>query len=140
LSSDDEMEVDEEEEEEEEPEPQGDDDDTEIVDSDEPSMKDKRRKRRKSELDLDALGNEQAAVAALESTELMKLRLTKKYCAEALNFVKQIDAATTALGDLLGSKSKPEVLETIEFFRVAHEYKLQGSAVRARSSSARAIG
>jgi condensin complex subunit 1 len=127
VSSDDEMDVDEE-----ERESQASDDDPEMADDDESSSKEnkkKRKKRRKSELDLDALGDEQAAVAALESTELMKLRLTKKYCAEALNFVKQIDAAMSTLGDLLGSKSKPEVLETIEFFRVAHEYKLEGADV-----------
>jgi hypothetical protein len=126
------MDVDEEEEEEDEPEPQGSDDDTEMADGDASSSKPKgkkHKKRRKSELDMAALGDEQAAVAALESTELMKLRLTKKYCAEALNFVKQLDGAMSTLSDLLGSKSKPEVLEAIEFFRVAHEYKLEGSDV-----------
>jgi condensin complex subunit 1 len=132
-SSDDEMDVDEEEEEEDDIEASDDEEKSAMEDDNDETgngeKKRKRKKRRKSELDMAALGDEQAAVAALESTELIKLRLTKKYCAEALNFVRQIDSAMPTLGDLLGSKSKPEVLETIEFFRVAYEYKFEGAEV-----------
>ena len=85
--------------------------------------------RRKSQLDVVALSNEQAALAALESTQVLHLRLRKKYYAEALNFIRQIEGAMDTMTQLLGSKHKPEVLQAIEFFRVAHEYQFDAAEV-----------
>ncbi|KAI9508585.1 non-SMC mitotic condensation complex subunit 1-domain-containing protein [Russula earlei] len=82
-----------------------------------PSSKNK-NSGRKSELDMAALTDEQAALAALESNQLLHLRLRKRYYSEALNFIRQ----------LLGSTHKAEVLEAMEFFRVAHEYQLESAA------------
>jgi condensin complex subunit 1 len=84
---------------------------------------------RKSQLDVAALSNEQEALAALQTDEVLHLRLRKKYYAEALNFIRQIEGAMETMCNLLGSTNKPEVLEAIEFFRVAHEYKFLTATV-----------
>lgn len=55
--------------------------------------KTKKKKHRKSELNMEALTNEQAALAALESNQLLHLRLRKKYYAEGLNFIRQVESA-----------------------------------------------
>jgi condensin complex subunit 1 len=85
---------------------------------------------RKSELDMSALTNEQAALAALEGNQLLHLRLRKKYYAEALNFIKLIEGAMDTIGLLLGSTNKAEVLQAMDFLRVAYEYKFDGAKVR----------
>jgi condensin complex subunit 1 len=91
----------------------------------------KENKGRKSDaLDLSALTNEQAALAALESNHILHLKLRKRYYAEGLNFIRQIEGAMEILGQLLGSKNKPEVLEAMEFFRVAHEYQFANAEVQ----------
>jgi condensin complex subunit 1 len=94
----------------------------------------KKAKRKKSELDVAALTNEQAALAALESDQILHLRLRKKYYAEALNFIRQVEGAMEMLGQLLGSTNKAEVLETMEFFRVAYEYQFDRAQVSGRDS------
>lgn len=119
---------------EEEPE----EDDGEQDTEDEPSMsidgedndapkksKKKKLEPRKSQLDVAALSSEQEALAALQTDEILHLRLRKKYYVEALNFIRQIEGAMETMCNLLGSTNKPEVLEAMEFFRVAHEYKFK---------------
>ncbi len=85
---------------------------------------------RKSELDMNALTDEQAALAALNSNQLLHLRLRKRYYSEALNFIRQVEEAAQIILKLLGSKHKPEVLESMEFYKVAHEYQLESAEVR----------
>ncbi|OCB84889.1 hypothetical protein A7U60_g8111 [Sanghuangporus baumii] len=89
--------------------------------------KKKTKKPRKSQLDISALTNEQVALAALQSSQILNLKLRKRYYAEALNFIRQIEGAMEIVGQLLGSTNKAEVLESIEFFRVAHEYQFVGA-------------
>ncbi|KAI0298641.1 non-SMC mitotic condensation complex subunit 1-domain-containing protein [Multifurca ochricompacta] len=84
---------------------------------------------RKSELAMAALTDEQAALAALESNQLLHLRLRKRYYAEALSFIRQVEEATQIIFQLLGSTHKAEVLEAMEFFRVAHEYQLDSAEI-----------
>ena len=84
---------------------------------------------RKSELDMAALTDEQAALAALETNQLLNLRLRKKYYSEALNFIRQVGEAAQQILKLLGSTHKSEVLESMEFFRVACEYQLESAKV-----------
>ncbi|KAJ7183082.1 non-SMC mitotic condensation complex subunit 1 [Mycena filopes] len=79
-------------------------------------------KPRKSQIAVD-MTDEQVALETLETNQLLHLRLRKKYYAEALNFIRQIEGTMEIMEKLLGSKNKPEVLEAIEFFRVAQEYK-----------------
>ena len=83
--------------------------------------------RRKSEL------NMQAALAELEGSEVLRLRLQKKYYAEALTFIRLVEGAMEVIGQLLGSTNKAEVLEAMDFFRTAYEYQLDGVAVRRHS-------
>ncbi|CCM04752.1 uncharacterized protein FIBRA_06942 [Fibroporia radiculosa] len=90
--------------------------------------KSKLKKRpRKSELDMAALSNEQAALAALESNQLLHLRLRKKYYSEGLNFIRQVEEGMKTIQRLLASTNKLEVLEVIEFFRVSYEYQFEGA-------------
>ena len=92
--------------------------------------KTKKKKGRTSDaLDISALTNEQAALAALESSHILHLKLRKRYYSEGLNFIRQIEGAMEILEQLLGSKNKPEVLEAMEFFRVAHEYQFANAEV-----------
>jgi condensin complex subunit 1 len=88
-----------------------------------------RTQPRKSELDMAALSNEQAALAALEGNQILHLRLRKKYYVEALNFIRQIEGAMEIIAQLLGSTNKAEVLEAMEFFRVAYEYQFESAEV-----------
>ena len=90
----------------------------------------KQKTGRKSELDMAALTDEQAALAALESNQLLHLRLRKRYYSEALNFIRQVEEAAQLIYQLLGSTHKTEVLESMEFFRVAHEYQLDSAEVK----------
>jgi condensin complex subunit 1 len=89
----------------------------------------RKKKPRKSELDMAALTNEQAALAALENNQILHLRLRKKYYAEALNFIRQLEGAMDIMGQLLGSTNKMEALEAMEFFRVVYEYQFDSAEV-----------
>jgi condensin complex subunit 1 len=118
-----------------EPEPSetGEGEHTGEVDGDEeegttPKSKGK-KSGRKSELDMAALTDEQAALAALESNQLLHLRLRKRYYSEALNFIRQVEEAAQIIFKLLGSTHKFEVLESMEFFRIAREYQLDSAEV-----------
>lgn len=124
-----------EDEDEDEPEPSeaGEGGHTEEVDGDEEGTTPKSKAKkggRKSELDnMAALTDEQAALAALESNQLLHLRLRKRYYSEALNFIRQVEEASQIILQLLGSTHKSEVLESMEFFRVAREYQLDSAEV-----------
>lgn len=88
----------------------------------------KKKKPRKSELNLEALQNE-AVVAALQDGQIQQMRLKRRYYAECLNFIRQIEGGMKIVEDLLASNSKAEVLEGMEFFRVIHEYQFDGAEV-----------
>ena len=88
-----------------------------------------RLKPRGSELNFEALAQEQQALSALETDEHLHLKLKKKYYTEATMFTRLLGDAMENLKKLLGSTNKAEVLETMEFFRVAHEYQLKGAEV-----------
>ncbi|RIA97299.1 condensin complex subunit 1 [Glomus cerebriforme] len=59
------------------------------------------------------------------SEELMKLHMTKRYYADAIRFIHQIDTAIPTICQLLGSTTKSEVIEAIEFFETAQLYKIE---------------
>ncbi|KAI0684926.1 non-SMC mitotic condensation complex subunit 1-domain-containing protein [Cytidiella melzeri] len=113
--NDDSMDVDEEED-------KGDEPQTKKV-----QQKDRAKKGRKSELNMEALQNEAVAVAALQGDQLQQMRLKRKYYAECLNFIRQVEGGMRIIEDLLASNSKAEVLESMEFFRVVHEYQFDGA-------------
>lgn len=64
------------------------------------------------------------------SEDLMKLQLTKRYYTEALKFIESLHEASETISQLLASKNKSEVLESMDFFVVADAYKLSTAKVR----------
>lgn len=84
----------------------------------------KEKKPRPSQIDIAAVEAEQSA---LDPQEIMRLRLTKKYYTDALQFINQIEGAIPTLCQLLASTSKSEVLESMKFFRTAYEYDIESS-------------
>lgn len=94
-----------------------------------PKKKKKKSKPRKSQLSLDALTHSQAALEALNSSHTLHLRLRKKYYNEGLQFIKMIEGSMGVMSQLLVSTSKAEVLESMEFFRVAREYEMDCAQV-----------
>ncbi|KAF8069057.1 non-SMC mitotic condensation complex subunit 1-domain-containing protein [Lyophyllum atratum] len=139
VKSEDEMDVDGDEEDDAHDEDGGDTEDDERsmsvdADDEETTQKKKSKKRselgpRKSQLDVAALSSEQEALAALESDKILQYRLRMRYYAEALTFIREVEKASNTIGELLGSKNKPEVLAAIDFFRVAHEYHLESAKI-----------
>lgn len=91
--------------------------------------KKKKRAPRKSELNMEALTQEQQALAALESDQLLHLRLKKRYYAEGLSFIRLVEEGMKVVEQLLASTNKAEVLESMEFFRVVFEYQFDGAEV-----------
>jgi condensin complex subunit 1 len=61
-----------------------------------------------------------------------RLKLTKRYIADAMEFIREVEGAMDVLSQLLGSTSKAEVLEAIEFWKVAFEYQMAGASVSCR--------
>ena len=140
--SDDSMDVDDDDEEKEEEDNGGDTEEDEpskmSVDTDEEEdatpkkskpKKASKLKPRKSELDITALSQEQAVLAKYSDQELTSLRLRRKYYSDALTFIRQIEGAMEPMCKLLGSTNKAEVLEVMDFFRVAHEYQFESAKV-----------
>ncbi|KAH7930002.1 hypothetical protein BV22DRAFT_1028970 [Leucogyrophana mollusca] len=120
--SDDDMQVDD------ESQAEGDDDDESMSGADGDGSITK-KKPRKSNLNMAALTTSQEALLALQTNELLALRLKKKYYSEALNFIRMLEGAVDVVAQLLGSTNKAEVLEAMEFFRVCWEYRFDGAEV-----------
>jgi condensin complex subunit 1 len=70
------------------------------------------------------LNQEQAALAQYDEQEITKIRLQKKFCRDALTFIDGVESAMGPMCKLLGSTNKAEVLEAMEFFRVALESRV----------------
>ncbi|KIK68647.1 hypothetical protein GYMLUDRAFT_54247 [Collybiopsis luxurians FD-317 M1] len=122
VDDEDEETTDEEEDDNEEDDNEEEDNDSMAVD-DEGQPSSSKPKPRKSQINLEAF-NDDDAVKKLTSMDTERLRLQKKYYSDALLFIRQIDDALGVLEQMLGSKNKSEVLEAIEFFKVAHDYGL----------------
>ncbi|PPQ81973.1 hypothetical protein CVT25_014624 [Psilocybe cyanescens] len=84
-------------------------------------------KPRKSQIDIEALSKEQEVLATYDEQEIATLRLQKKYYTEGLTFIDQVESAMEPMCKLLGSTSKAEVLEVMDFFRIAHEYQFESA-------------
>jgi|SRR5579859_8199722 len=72
---------------------------------------------------------ETTAVDAATGEDLMKLQLTKRYYTEALKFIESLHDASEVISQLLASKNKSEVLESMDFFVIADAYKLATAKV-----------
>lgn len=103
-----------------------DDDEGSSAESSKPIVKKARRKPRVSAADLAAVAAEQTS---LDPALVTRLRLTKKYYADALRFINQIEGAIPTLCQLLVSTNKTEVLESMRFFRTAYEYNIQSADI-----------
>ena len=90
----------------------------------------KKKPRKSEQLNLNALSQEQLMVAEMEGSKIQQLKLKRKYYADALELIRWLDDAAPKLCDLLASPSKAEVLEAMEYFRVAWEYRLDTAHVR----------
>lgn len=93
------------------------------------SSKSNKLQPRKSQLDVNALNQEQAVLAQYDEQEITKIRLQKKFCRDALTFIDEMESAMEPMCKLLGSTNKAEVLEVMEFFRVALEYQFESAKV-----------
>ncbi|KAH9858536.1 non-SMC mitotic condensation complex subunit 1-domain-containing protein [Lenzites betulinus] len=86
-----------------------------------------KKKKRKSELDLAALTNEAAALGELNENQHLEAKLKKKFCLDALEFIRTVEEGMKTVQKLLASTNKLEVLEAMEFFRVTYEYKFDAA-------------
>ena len=86
----------------------------------------KKRAPRRSMLDL-AAADQSTALAQVDSDTLQRLRLTKAYYTDAITFIEALELAMDTVTELLASSVKSEVLEAIEFCKVAKEYKLEAA-------------
>ncbi|CAG8517034.1 9868_t:CDS:10 [Cetraspora pellucida] len=66
-----------------------------------------------------------SATSATSADEIMRLQLTRRYYADAVRFIHQVHTAIPTLCQLLGSTTKSEVLEAMEFFVTAYTYKME---------------
>ena len=67
------------------------------------------------------------AMSSADQEQLVQLRLTHTYCTDALKFMTCLERGVPILVQLLASTNKAEVLASMEFFRVAYEYKIHGA-------------
>lgn len=109
-------------------EPAADDDEQEDSQGSSSTLKVKKEKLkpRVSAADIAAVTAEQTS---LDPALITRLRLTKKYYADALRFINQIESAIPTLCQLLVSTTKTEVLESMRFFRTAYEYNVASADV-----------
>ena len=70
-----------------------------------------------------------APVQPASESELKYLQGLLKYYTDGIKFIKQIESAVPLLCELLGSNSKAEVVEAIQFFMVAHRFDMECSKV-----------
>lgn len=91
-------------------------------------LKPKARPRKSDGIDL-AAADQSQLLANVDQDTLTRLRLTKKYYADAISFIGQLDRAMDTVADLLASLVKSEVLAAMEFFKVAYEYKIEAAEV-----------
>lgn len=93
----------------------------------------KKLKPRKSQINIEAINEEQQALAEYDANhleQLATLKKRKKYTKDAINFIHQIELAMDVVAKLLGSKSKAEVLEAIDFFKTAYFFEVDKAQVR----------
>ena len=68
---------------------------------------------------------QQAAEDAATSELMARLRLTRKYYTEAIQFIELVHEATPVVCQLLSSKNKSEVIEAMDFFVIVDAYKVE---------------
>lgn len=122
--------------EEEEGEEEGEDENEEAKEDEDPDAEPSpKKKKKKSKPRTSTMPQAQPLEDTAEDiAAFTRLKLTKRYIADALEFIRSVESSMGVMGDLLGSTSKAEVLEAIEFFKVAHEYQMSGASVSSSPS------
>ncbi|KAJ7587166.1 non-SMC mitotic condensation complex subunit 1-domain-containing protein [Mycena floridula] len=69
----------------------------------------------------------EAARTYADNRDLLWLGYRQRYLLEAITFIQVIESASSTVCLLLGSSNKTEVLEAIEFFKVASGYKVDAA-------------
>jgi condensin complex subunit 1 len=93
------------------------------------SSRKQKLKPRKSQININAITEEQQTLAEYDEKQLAFLKIRKRYCKDAINFIHQVECAMDVVVKLLGSKSKAEVLEAIDFFKTTHYFEMNGAQV-----------
>ncbi|TEB34024.1 ARM repeat-containing protein [Coprinellus micaceus] len=91
------------------------------------SSRKQKLKPRKSQININAITEEQQTLAEYDEKQLAFLKIRKRYCKDAINFIHQVECAMDVVVKLLGSKSKAEVLEAIDFFKTTHYFEMNGA-------------
>jgi condensin complex subunit 1 len=125
--------------------PQVDDEDTEMTEADADTDKEEQYKENQPEevaptSEAAALEIEQHQAAKSIATpaqkiivspeKLQQLVMMRTFHGDAVRFIEQIHAAIPTITQLLSSKSKAEVLESMDFLVVGYNYKVKPSAVK----------
>lgn len=63
----------------------------------------------------------------ISADKMQQLVLLRKFHTDAIKFIQQLHAAVPTICQLLSSKSKPEVLEAMDFLVMAYNYKIQAA-------------
>lgn len=71
----------------------------------------------------------QQVQAVENSEEIQRLQLTRRYYAEAIRFIETVHDASGMVCQLLSSKNKNEIIEAMDFFRVADAHKVETAKV-----------
>lgn len=71
----------------------------------------------------------QQVQAVENSEEIQRLQLTRRYYAEAIRFIETVHDASVLVCQLLGSKNKNEIIEAMDFFRIADAHKVETAKV-----------
>jgi condensin complex subunit 1 len=66
----------------------------------------------------------------VDNNLVIRERMSHDYHSEALKFILQVEEAIPKLNELLTSTGRAEVLEAMDFFKVAHEYEFSAAKVR----------
>lgn len=69
----------------------------------------------------------QKTVVSVE--KMQQLKLMKTFHTDAIKFIQQVHTAIPIISQLLSSKVKPEVLEAMDFFVKAYDYKIKPASV-----------
>ncbi|KAM0787854.1 hypothetical protein ACM66B_003907 [Microbotryomycetes sp. NB124-2] len=85
-----------------------------------------KRKPRKSGIEM-AAADQSVALNQVDQETLTRLRLTRTYYLDAITFINLLEKAVDVVVDLLASTVKSEVLEAVEFFKVASQYKVEAA-------------
>ncbi|KZF21813.1 condensin complex component cnd1 [Xylona heveae TC161] len=79
-----------------------------------------------------AAAMQKAAEEAATSEQIGRLKLTKRYYAEALRFIEVLHNASEIVCQLLSAKNKSEVIEAMDFFVIIDAYKIETARVGIR--------